>query len=109
MTPLWILPALVAANCIGTAALKKGADTGLIDWILVGCGCYLAGAGLYVAILRAGDVGTWAVITSLVQIVTMVLLGRFVFGEAMSWVQVAGVALALGALVLMTMPVAAAK
>lgn len=104
MTLLWLLPALVAVNCFGTAALKKGADTGVIDWIVVGCGCYLAGAGLYVMLLRAGGLGTWSVITSMVQIITMVMIGAMIFGEKVSWTQVGGIALGLCALALIMMP-----
>jgi multidrug transporter EmrE-like cation transporter len=103
---LWILVLMAVVNCAGTLALKNGAATGALFWVGLGMLCYCFGALLYFEIMRRDlPLGLASLITSLSQLLVLVLISQFVLGDApLSTSQWVGLGLALVALTLCAGP-----
>lgn len=102
---IWVLISMTVINCLGTMALKAGASLGSVAFIAVGIGCYSVGALLYVQLLAGTPLGVASLITSLLQLLILMVMGQLIFGDApLSLLQWLGLLLALLAFVLTAAP-----
>lgn len=78
---------------LGSALLKRFADTGAVTSLLLSFAVLGVSNMLFVSVIRTG-LGTGIIASSMSQIILMAALGVLVFGERFSALQVLGVALA---------------
>lgn len=74
-------------NVGGTLSLKQFAGTNREIYFIGGCAAYVAGAALYVMLLRGHDLATLSVATAILQLGLVCTLAVWLFNEPVNPVQ----------------------
>ena len=102
---LEMLRLLICAVGFGTGGifLKRYANSGMVLDLWVSMGAYLTANLLFIDVLRRG-LGYGMVTSSMVQLILMTVAGVWLFDEKLSPMQMAGLACALLAIALFSVP-----
>lgn len=105
----FVVSLLIAVNVMinvgGTFLLKFAATSGNVATGIMGCACYVFAAALFVLVVKEQPLSLIAVVTSMLALLASVAIGVLVFKEAIAPIHMIGIALALGAVVLISLPV----
>lgn len=98
------LAAAMAAFVAANSVLRSYAASGVMIALAGALGLFLVGNLIMVRVMREGGLALAVAISSVVQLVLLALIGVLWFGERLSPVQVAGVALGIVAVALIAWP-----
>ena len=104
MSYWWLnLAASSIGFALGSLLLKKFADTGTTMALAMSFAVLVVSNLVFVQVIRSG-LGQGIVASSMMQVIMIAALGVLLFGERLSALQVAGVALAAASIFLMLGP-----
>jgi glucose uptake protein len=100
---IWLggaMAAFIAANSV----LRAYAGSGAWPTLALALGCFLVGNLMMVRLMRESGLALAVAISSVVQLVALALIGVLWFGERLTGMQTAGVALGIVAVALIAWP-----
>lgn len=104
---LWLSGAM-AAFVLANSVLRAYAASGAWPTLALALFCFLVGNLMMVRLMRESGLALAVSISSVVQLVALALIGVLWFGERLTGVQTAGVALGIVAVAMIAWPTGAA-
>ena len=95
----------VMLNIGGTYLLRLAVADGFASYAVLGAGCYTIASALFVFLLQQNQqLAVLGTITSILGLIAVVLIGRYIFSEPLLPIQWIGIGTAIASVVLISFP-----